>query len=98
MGFKEVKSKILACLKSGHILHEERNGIDIKNLLATGVVTVEEVMELIGKSRGNDYSSVPHHFDNKIDVHVIKKTYSGRSWYIKWYFAVPDSVFISVHH
>jgi hypothetical protein len=98
MGFKQVKTKVLECLKTGHILHEERDSIDIKNLLSTGVVSVEEVMEIIGRARGNDYSSSPHHFDDKIDVHVINTTCLGRSWYIKWYFTEPDSVFISIHY
>ena len=42
MDFKEAKSKLIECLKIGHVLHEERNDIDVKNLLAIGVVTLEE--------------------------------------------------------
>ncbi len=97
MGFREVKSKVLECLNTGHVLHEERDDIDIKNLLSTGVVSLHDVAQIIGRSRGNNYSSSPHHFDNKIAVHVIKTTKSGQNWYIKWYFVEPDSVFISVH-
>lgn len=98
MGFKEAKIKVIKCLNTGHVLHEERNDIDIKNLLSTGVVSIAEVAQIIGRSRGNSYSSSPHHFDNEVDVHVINTTISGQNWYIKWYFIEPDSVFISVHH
>jgi hypothetical protein len=97
MGFTEVKSKVIHCLNSGLVLHEERNGIDTKNLLSTGAVSVSEVTNIIGRARGNDYFCSPHHFDENIDVHIIKTTLSGRSWYIKWYFVEPDCVFISVH-
>lgn len=98
MGFKEAKATVLDCLVSGHVLHEERGSIDIKNLFATGLVSVKEAAQIIGRSAGNDYCCSPHHFDKDIDVHVIRTTSSGRHWYIKWYFLGPDSVFISFHH
>lgn len=98
MGFKEIKIKIIECLNNGHVLHEERNNIDVKNLLATGAVTLNDITSIIGRSRGDAYSCSPHHFDAKIEVHVIKTSHSGQSWYIKWYFVEPDCVFISVHN
>ena len=58
MGFNEARRKLIECLNTGYVLHEERNDIDVKNLLAIGVV---------------------------------------QSWYVKWYFLGPDSVFISFH-
>jgi hypothetical protein len=97
MGFKEAKSKVIACLNTGQISHEVRNEIDTKNLLSTGVVSASEVAKIIGRSRGDCYSSSPHHFDDTIDVHLIKTPVSGKIWYIKWYFAEPNSMFISVH-
>jgi hypothetical protein len=97
MGFREVKSKVIECLDNGDVLHEERDDIDVKNLLSTGAISLSEVMTIIGRARGNTYSSSSHHYDAKIDVHVIKTTHSGQHWYIKWYFTEPDCVFISVH-
>lgn len=97
MGFKEVKRKVIECLNNGHVLHEERDNIDVKNLLSTGVVSLSEVASIIGGSRGNSYSWSPHHLDSDIDVHVIKSKQAGHNWYIKWYFFEPDCVFISVH-
>jgi len=98
MGFKSAKVKVLECLNSGCILHEERNNVDIKNLLATGVVSTTEVSRIIGVSRGNSYSCSPHHFDSNVEVHILNMKVSGVNWYIKWYFLDPDSVFISVHN
>ena len=97
MGFKEVKKKVIECLDNGFVIHEARNNIDIKNLLSTGAVSISEVTTIIGRARGNDYSSSAHHFDSDIDVHIIKTNHSAKDWYIKWYFTEPDCVFISVH-
>jgi len=97
MGFREAKSKVIKCLNNGCILHEERNSIDTKNLLSTGVVSISELASIISRARGNEYSYSPHHYNEKIDVHIIKTINSGRQWYIKWYFIDPDCVFISVH-
>jgi len=41
MGFKEVKSKVIECLNTGYVLHEQRGDIDIKNLLSTGVISIK---------------------------------------------------------
>lgn len=97
MAFREVKKRVIECLNNGYVLHEERNDIDVKNLLATGVVSISDVTTTIGRAKGNSYSVSSHHYDAGIDVHVIKTSYSGQNWYIKWYFTEPDCVFISVH-
>lgn len=98
MGFKSVKKEVINCLKNGLVLHEARDDIDIKNLLETGVVSNDEVAGMIAASRGNEYSTSPHHLDKSIDVHIIKVLNKGQSWYIKWYISEPDSIFISVHN
>ena len=97
MGFIKAKRRLIECLKTGYVLHEERNDIDVKNLLAIGVVSLEEVAYIIGRSRGDGYSVSPHHFDKEIDVHVIVTKLSVKAWYVKWYFLESDSVFISFH-
>lgn len=98
MGFEDAKQQVIECLDRGLVSHEERDDIDVKNLLAIGQVTLDEVAGILGRSRGNSYSSSPHHFDLSIPVHVVKTKRSGQDWYIKWYFVEPNSVFISVHH
>lgn len=57
-----------------------------------------EVASILGRSRGNEHATSPHHFDDSIEVHIVKTLHAGQGWYIKWYFLEPDSVFISVHH
>jgi hypothetical protein len=98
MGFKDVKRQVIECLDKGLVSHEQRGDINVKNLLAIGQVSLDEVAEIIGRCRGNEYSSSPHHFDSSISVHVVKTKRAGQDWYIKWYFVEPNSMFISVHH
>ncbi len=68
MSFKQAKARVLDCLVSGHVLHEERGSIDTKNLFATGLISVEEAAHIIGRSTGNHYSCSPHHYDSGIEV------------------------------
>ena len=97
MGFIQAKRRLIECLKTGYVLHEERNDIDVKNLLAIGVVSLEEAAYIIGRSRGDGYSVSPHHLDKEIDVHVVVTRFSVQTWYVKWYFLESDSVFIGFH-
>jgi len=93
-GFRAAKQKVIKALQDGTYLHEtSRSAIDVKNLLSTGVVTPNEVCDLLKRSNGNDHSSSPHHNDRSVDVHIIKR----EGWYIKFYFLEPDTIFISVH-
>ncbi|MCF2949369.1 hypothetical protein L0668_14715 [Paraglaciecola aquimarina] len=98
MGFKNVKSQVLACLASGNIQHEQRQTIDVKNLLVTGQVSEDDVSDIIARAKGTEYELSKHHVISAIDVHILKTHYRGKNWYIKWYFIEPDSIFISVHH
>lgn len=75
-----------------------RHDIDVKNLLATGEVSPEEVMEVIGRARGDCYTSSPHHYDGSVEVHILTPKYARQEWYIKWYLVEPNCFFISVHH
>ena len=95
--FMDIKRQVIQCLVEGNILHEARDNIDIKNLLEVGVISIEEVTEILKRSRGNQYNSSLHHMYQSIDVHVIKTRHKSEEWYIKWYFIEPDAVFISVH-
>jgi len=97
MGFNNIKKRVIKCLDEGLVSHEMRNNIDVKNLLATGQVTLNEVATIIKRARSTDYMTSPHHFDASIEVHVLKVTYSCQFWYIKWYFNEANSVFISIH-
>jgi len=97
VGFRDAKRQLIECLSDGRIDHElERSEIDVKNLLVTGTASAVEVADVIRRCRGNEYECRPHHFDGTIDVHIVKTSHGGRSWYIKWYFLDPNAVFISV--
>ena len=95
MGLKNARSKAIQCLSSGKIQHEtDRSGnIEEKNLLVTGQVTVDEVIEQIQKTKGDEYESSSHHSVENVEVHIFKP----KGWYIKCYFIEPDVFFISVH-
>ncbi len=98
MSFRKAKRQVIDCLNNGRVQHEmDRCDIDVKNLLATGVVSPEQVANIIGRSRGNEYECDPHHFDQSIEVHIITTNHDGIAWYIKWYYIEPSVVFISVH-
>lgn len=96
--FSQARRQVIQCLESGHVLHEARSNIDVKNLLQVGAVTSAEVVQILKKARGNEHSYSPHHMDANVDVNIVKTSYQGQNWYIKWYFIEPDAVFISVHH
>ena len=98
MGFNEAKGKIVECLETGDFRHEERNDIDIKNLLATGKVTTREVLKIILRAKGVSYGCSGHHFDDTVLVHLIETNFEGKRWYIKWYVLEPNVWFISVHN
>lgn len=98
MSFREIKGKVIECLKNGQVRFAARRAICLKNLLSTRDVSAQELERVISLAAGKHYQRRTHHLDSSIDVHIISLWYSGVNWYIKWYFAEPNSVFISVHH
>lgn len=97
MGFRQIKQQAITCLKQGRYYHEARCAIDVKNRFSTGEVDEAFVVALLSKTRGDGYSCSPHHQDASIDVHVFRTTFSGESWYVKFYMIEPQMIFISVH-
>jgi len=93
MGLSQAKQQVLACLKSGHYLNEDRVGIEGKNLFAVGLVSEEALIKVIQACTGLQYFEKPHDFIKGLNVHIMKIG----GWYIKFYFMEPDCVFISVH-
>ena len=93
MGFKNIKMTVIEALRSGNFQHEARTDIEIKNLLATGVVDAGFVESILINCTNRHLATSPHDLDNTIDVHVVKKN----GWYIKFYFGNPQTMFISVH-
>ena len=93
LGFKAAKKAVLAALKDGDYQHADRNQIDVKNLLAVGDVSAQEIIDVIRRCDGTHYQSSPHHQIKSVECHVIK----AQGWYIKFYFVDPATFFISVH-
>ncbi|MCW8916699.1 MAG: hypothetical protein OQK24_12725 [Magnetovibrio sp.] len=93
MGFSEAKKAVINALRNGNFMHATRESIEIKNELATGVVTPDEVAKIIKGCRGFNHSTSPLHGAPHILVHIFKKN----EWYIKFYFIDETTMFISVH-
>ncbi len=97
MGFKDVITKLIRCVKEGAYDHEIRKNIEVKNVFISGDLSTNELIEIIKCTTGNDYQKSKYHGDNSIDIHIIKPIKNSKKWYIKFYFFDPRTVFISVH-
>ena len=97
MGLSDAKRLFVQALKEGRVESESREAQEEKNLLAIGDVTLDQVVELINRCKGQEYSSSPHDFDSGIEVHVFKPVKDQQRWYIKGYLLSAKVVFISVH-
>ncbi|HJM49286.1 MAG TPA: hypothetical protein QGF63_05485 [Alphaproteobacteria bacterium] len=93
MGFRDAKRRVIQALKGSVFQHAVRGEIDEKDLLHSGVVTKEEVLEIVKMCNGTHHTETPHHLDGSIVVHVLKRD----GWYIKFYFVDTNAFFISVH-
>ncbi len=91
--FKQVKAKAVKLLNAGEITHEARNNINEKNLLSTGALSIKDVIKLINKTKGFQFTTSKHHMAPTIDVYIFRPD----GWYIKFYFIEPGMMFISVH-
>jgi hypothetical protein len=98
MSFKKSRSAAIEALKEGRVQAVERRDLNEKNLLKTGMVTPEDVIDLLKKTSGAKYRSVPHMDDASVTVHIFEPRSNGIDWHIKFYFLEPDCYFISVHH
>ena len=100
MGLESARQALVRALKDGDYQHEARDVLSEKNLLAVGIVSEGEVVVLLQRTRGDQYSTSPHDADQTVDVHVFRPEVKGQRWYIKAYFLDgPEgtATFISVH-
>lgn len=100
MGFHMARRATIAALRDGRFQHEERSQTEGKNLLASGQVTVEDVVFLLNRCKGTQHQTTPHHRDPSQPVDIFRPKVGGKSWYIKVYRVELDEVtaiFISVH-
>lgn len=100
MGLRAAKTAVITALRERHFLHEAREVLSEKNLLAVGEIEAEEVAKLILRTSGADYTESPHHADESVVVHTFRPTVNQTRWYIKVYFLneqTETATFISVH-
>lgn len=97
MGLNDTKKRVIESLMDGRIQAEERSDLKNKNLLKVGIISPEEVIKIISKTKGHQYRSESHKEISSVLVHFFQPIYQGKNWYIKCYFLEPDCWFISVH-
>jgi hypothetical protein len=93
VGFKDSRRRAIECLKNGLFYAEDRIDNPDKNLLAKGLVTPVEVIEILKMCDGNMYEERPLDQRASLTVHIFKTPI----WYIKLYFIDPNCNVISVH-
>lgn len=91
--FRQIKSTVIGALRDGTYQHEARNDVNVKNLLMTGQVSAKDLDKILSNCTSAQLTTSQHHDDSSIEVHVVRKG----TWYIKFYFLDPNTVFISVH-
>lgn len=97
MGFSEIKKKVITCVEQGKAQSTPRSDKGEKNLFLTGEKSAADVVSMLNKTKGTQYSSAPHNTVNGIDIHIFKPLIGHEEWYIKFYFIDPECIFISVH-
>ncbi|MCG8469547.1 MAG: hypothetical protein MJB57_15300 [Gemmatimonadetes bacterium] len=100
MGFKAAKAAVVKALRDGTFEHEAREALAEKNLLAVGEIDATEVATLVLRTRSEEYSESPHHWDKSVVVHTFRPTSGEERWYIKVYFldqGTETAMFVSVH-
>ena len=97
LGFRRALAQLLEALDSGAFgfpIEEVRAG---KNLLQTGELSRDDLVRILKRCRGPDYSESPHHWAPEIVCHVFKPTVEGNRWYVNCCFIGQDTLVISVH-
>jgi hypothetical protein len=99
MGFREVRGRVLDCLKEGRVGHWPRKDAFRKNWLSAKRRRPEEIRDLLLRCNGTQYRESLHDFDPEITVHEFFPDDGSIRWYIKVFFD-PDMdmvMFMSVH-
>lgn len=96
MGLNDARTLLIEALQSGLYTHEGRSEAEEKNVLGSGVVTRDFVIQLLRRCAGWEYTTSRHHFCDA-DCHIFTPMLGGERWYIKAYFRGNLAVFVSVH-
>ncbi len=98
MSFKEIRATLIFCLKNGLYDHEIRTDMQTKNHFFSGIVSAEEVIDMVLACTGTDYRSSPLHGSSKEVAHILTPKGKYFGWYIKFYYVDASTIFISVHN
>ena len=90
MGGNEAKRLVLEALRENNFRHEPRDAT--KNLLASRQITIEEAIEILSATKGQEMEMSPHHQDRAVSVWVFRP----KGWYVKFFFRTK-CWFISFH-
>lgn len=96
MGFREARAWFVDALQSGRVRHEGRADAEDKNLLSARIITNDQVVRLLRRCTGWEYSTSRHHALD-VDCHIFTPSLGDERWYIKAYVLNESAVFISVH-
>jgi hypothetical protein len=96
MGFKEVRAQLIEALQSDRVRNEARADAGDKNLLWAGIIDEDDVVRLLRRCTGWEYSTSRHHTLD-VDCHIFTPSMGDERWYIKAYLQNELAVFISVH-
>jgi len=98
MGFSSDKKQILEDLQSLNFDHQARTGRDEEeNLLAAGLVSTEEALEIVMCTKGHQHENKRHHQVAFPQVWILKPVFKEECWYVKGYFLGNQTWFISFH-
>ncbi len=103
MGFLDARRRLLDCLRSGDFGHWPRKDLFLKNWLAVGRVSEEEVIRLLVRCTGSQYRPGKQASPAGTTVHEFLPRDGDVRWHIKAYLdedtdtAVIEAVFMSVH-
>jgi hypothetical protein len=95
MGFTEARKRAIECLMTGQYYAEDRIDSPQKNLLAKGLISPSQVIQVLKTCRGDRrfYEERPLDGNTTLKVHIFKT----EVWYVKLYFIEPNCFVISVH-
>jgi hypothetical protein len=85
MGLTQARAALITALEAGTYQHEPREAQEEKNLLAVGDVSPKEVIRLLNRCKGPQYSESPHHWAADVTVHLFEPEVGDETWYIKAY-------------
>lgn len=103
MSFRKARDQLVDCIRTGAFGHWPREDLFLKNWLATGRITEDEVRRLLLRCNGTQYRRGDQISPGGNEVHEFFPRDGEVKWYIKAYLneqndeAVIEAVFMSVH-